>query len=529
MKIEKEFRDDHQVKLTVELDPEPFERAKHRAARQIAKRVKIPGFRPGKAPYGVILRQVGEGHIVEQALELLIEEQYPEILKEAEIEPYGPGTLDNVPKLDPPTFEFIVPLDVTVELGDYQNIQIPYEIPETTDEEVEAAIEQIRLQHGSRESVDRPAEIGDIVFMRINGLRTDVEDEAEAIIIEERFSSSTIQAEEKDYEWPFPGFSKELIDLSADQEKTITYIYPDDYEDENLRSAKAEFKIVVTNIQKQSLLAVDDQLAKTASEFDTLEAWKTDLKTNLEESNKAAYAESYDDQIMDKIVSSSTIKYPPQMITREKADILRGLEYRLSQQGITKELYLQIRGMNEESLDEEIAPVAEERMKRALILMKIAKAEEIEADPDRVKVEMGRTLQAFASTMTPNDAKKLASSEYIPSITSNIVADMLTQSTMDFLRATAKGEPWAPKSEITQSDNNEAETADTMQPEMEECLKKDESTPDTDTEPTSGDISTLEQTKASTEAKVETSSGEEEISEHEKTTAESVEDSTKNE
>ena len=112
MKIEKEFRDDHQVKLTVELDDDTFEKAKQRAARQIAKRIKIPGFRPGKAPYGVILRQVGEGQVVEGALELVIDEQYSEIIKEAEIEPYGPGTLDNVPELDPPTLEFIVPLSV---------------------------------------------------------------------------------------------------------------------------------------------------------------------------------------------------------------------------------------------------------------------------------------------------------------------------------------------------------------------------------------------------------------------------------
>jgi trigger factor len=521
LKIEKEFRDDHQVKLTVEMDSELFERAKRRAARQIAKRVKIPGFRPGKAPYGVILRQVGEGHIVEQALDLLVDEQYPEIIKAAEIEPYGPGKLDNVPELDPPTFEFIVPLDVEVELGDYTTIQIPFEIPETGDEEVESAIEQIRSQNASRESVDRPAEVDDIVFMRVSGIRTDLEDEEEATIVEERFSSATIREDENEEEWPFSGFSKELIGLSTDEEKTITYRYPDDHEDEPLQGAQAEYKVVVTNIQTQILPDVDDELAKTASEFDTLDEWKNDLTANLEERNKAAYAESYDDQIVDEIIFLSTIKFPPQIIENEKEEILRGLEYRLSQQGITKDIYLQIRGLDEEGLGEEIAPVAEERVKRALVLMEIAKTEEIKADPDKVKVEMGRTIQAISSTMTPNDAKKFSNSEYIPSLASNIVADLLTQSTMDFLRAMAKGEPWPPEGETAQGESDESEPAMVSQPEGETASAENETVPETETDA----ISTLELTETSPETEVEASSDDQVNEIDGETTSESDEDS----
>jgi trigger factor len=519
LKIEKEYLDDHQVKLTVEIDSDPFESAKRRAARKIAKSVKIPGFRPGKAPYGVILRQVGEGHIVEQALEILVEEQYPDIIKEAEIEPYGSGSLDNVPKLDPPTFEFVVPLDPSVELGDYKNIEIPFEIPETTDDAVDEAIEEIRKQHGTRESVDRPAEVEDIVFMRISGTRTDVEDEAEAEIVEERFSSSTIHMEEDETEWPFPGFSKELIGITADQEKTIEYVYPDDFEDESLQGAKAEFKIVVTNIQTQSLPAVDDELAQTASEFETLVAWKADLKTNLEERKKTEYSETYDDQILDEIISSSTVKFPPQMVAREKDEILRGLEYRLSQQGINRDLYLQIRGINEEELDDEISPVAEKRIKRALVLMEISKLEEIQADPDQVDSEIGRTIQAISSTMTPNEAKKLAKSDYIPSLASNIFTDMVTQSTMEFLRATAKGEPWPPESETLLDD--EEDPSETTQMEVDESEIEDESKPDSNPELDSKDLST--------EDDISSSPDDEDISGNEVQSADVSEDKTETE
>jgi len=223
LKIEKEIRTDHQIKLTVEIDSDPFEKAKHRAARQLAKRVKIPGFRPGKAPYGVILRTVGEGAVVKQAMEILIEEQYPKIIEEAEIKPYGPGTLEKVPELDPPTLEFVIPLEAEVELGDYKSINFPYQVPETSDEDLDKSLEQIQKQNVRRETAERPAKIGDVVFIQISARRTDAENKTEATLIENRFSSATIEEAENEYEWPYPGFSKELIGLSAQEEKTIEY------------------------------------------------------------------------------------------------------------------------------------------------------------------------------------------------------------------------------------------------------------------------------------------------------------------
>jgi trigger factor len=474
LKIEKEYQDDHQVKVTVEIDSDSFDTAKHKAARKIAKKVKVPGFRPGKAPYGVILRQVGEGYIVEQALDLWIEEQYPQLLKEAEIEAYGPGTLENVPTLDPPTLEFVIPLEPVVELGDYKSISIPYEPPATEDDEVESTIKRIQEQHAARESVDRPAEIGDVVYMRISGKRTDMDEGEDATIEEERFSSSTIKTELDPNEWPFPGFSTNLVGLSAEEEKTVSYYYPEEHEDENLQGAAVDFQVVVTNVQTLTLPEIDDELARTASEFDTLEEWKDDLRVNLEAQAQTAYAEEFDEKVIDQVVSDSVIKYPPQMIVREKEDILRGLEYRLSQQGLSKALYLQIRGIDEEGLDQEITPVAEDRVKRALVLMEVAKAEEIQPDPEMVQSEMGRTFEAISSSMTPNDAKKLAKSGYIPSLASNIVADLLTTTTVEYLRATARGEIWEPPYQPKDAESESGET--------DEDTATEEASPPEDTE-----------------------------------------------
>ena len=116
MKIEKELLEDHQIQLNVEIDADPFEKAKRQAARKIARKVRIPGFRPGKAPYNIIIRHLGEGAIVEDALDILVEDIYPKILDEAEVKPYGPGNLENIESLDPPTFKFVVPLAPEIEV-----------------------------------------------------------------------------------------------------------------------------------------------------------------------------------------------------------------------------------------------------------------------------------------------------------------------------------------------------------------------------------------------------------------------------
>ena len=127
MKIDIENLEDQQARLTVEVDNEQLEGAKRKAAKKIARRIKVPGFRPGKAPYKVIQRQVGDEVLLEESLEILVNDIYPEVIEEAEIKPYGPGNLENVVSLDPLTLEFVVPLMAEIELSDCHEIRFPYE------------------------------------------------------------------------------------------------------------------------------------------------------------------------------------------------------------------------------------------------------------------------------------------------------------------------------------------------------------------------------------------------------------------
>ncbi len=150
MKIETTILDDQQARLTVEIESDRLEEAKRQAANKLAKRVKIPGFRPGKAPYPVVLRTIGESAILEEALEILVDRVYPEIIKESEIKPYGPGRLEKISETtDPLTITFLVPLDAEVVLGDYKSIRKEYQPEPVSDDEIEESLEIVTRRTGN--------------------------------------------------------------------------------------------------------------------------------------------------------------------------------------------------------------------------------------------------------------------------------------------------------------------------------------------------------------------------------------------
>ena len=159
MNIQKLIQDDRQAKLTVEYTSDEFEGFKRRAAKKISKNVKIPGFRPGKAPFQVIVNHYGEEVIVQEALDLLIETDYPKILEQAEIEPSGSGNLETLEKIDPPKFILMVPLKPEINLGNYREIRKDYALKDFDPAEVDNYIMNLRRNSATIVPADRAAEV----------------------------------------------------------------------------------------------------------------------------------------------------------------------------------------------------------------------------------------------------------------------------------------------------------------------------------------------------------------------------------
>lgn len=470
MNIEKEILEDQQVKLTVEVDTEQLEAAKRKAAKNIARRIKVPGFRPGKAPYQVVRRQVGDEALLEESLEIVVNDIYPKVIDEVEIEPFGPGNLENVVSVDPLTLEFVIPLMAEVEVGDYHSIRLPYEPPEITDEDVEAVELDFRQRQAVEESADREAEVGDHVYIKLSAKRFEEEEgeeeEEAAPLIDERTTSMLIPDEEADTsnEWPFGGFSRELIGMSAGEEKTLAYTFPEDSPYESLRDVTAEFSILVEDVKARILPELNDEFAQALGEYEDLAALENDIRESLEQRALEEYNSDYDDRVIDQIVEASTIKYPPQMKESEINNVVQQLEGRLANQGLDMDIYLKTREMDAQGLRDEAEPVAETRVKRSLVLLEIARQEEIDVSEDELEEETSRTLESITQYMSDTDRKRFDSPETLMNITGNIYAEMRMRRTIEYLRSVANADAEA---ESTPNDEKSPEEADEGEPAVE--------------------------------------------------------------
>lgn len=462
MKIETENLENHQVKLTVDVDSDQLEIAKRKAAKKLAKRIKVPGFRPGKAPYGVIQRQVGDGALFEEGLEILINDIYPDVIKEAEIEPYGPGNLENIVSVEPLTLEFVVPLMAEVELGDYHEVRFPYELPEVTDQDVEAVENDFRQRQAVEETAERPAETGDHIYVRLSARRFEEEAESEpGNLIEERSTSMIIADEEEDTssEWPFDGFSRELVGMSVGEDKTLIYTFPEDSQFETLRDVTAEFSIEVEDIKARILPDLNDEFAQSLGEYEDLEALEKDIRESLEQRAEETYNAEYDDQILEAILEESTIRYPPQMLDSEINNVIHQLESRLANQGLDMDIYLKTRDLDEQGLREETTPVAEARINRSLILLEIAQKEEIEISEAELRQETEQTLNSITQFMSESDRKQFDSPNAMMNLAGNIYAEMRMNRTLEYLRSVAKGEEQSDSADKVEQDELSAEAA----------------------------------------------------------------------
>jgi len=460
LNIEQQTLENHQIKLTVQLEPTKLEEAKHRAARLISQQKKIPGFRPGKAPYPIILRTIGEEAILEEALDILVKEIYPKVIEEAKIKPYGPGSLENMPKLDPPTFEFIIPLEPEVALGDYKKIRIPYKLKPITKKDINKVLDDLRERQVVLEPSDQPAKEGDQVYIKLSIKRIHPAEGEVPNLVNDRRMPVVITSNkiENKSEWPFPGFSQKMLSLTKGEEKVFPYTYSEGSDFKDLRGKETELQVYVEEIKKRILPELTDEFAQSVGEqYENMAALIADIRKTLEKQSKEDYDNNYNDKIMLEMLKVTVIKYPPQMLDREIDLYLQQLENRLAQQKLDMDTYLKMRKIDTTALRTETKPLAEERLKRTLVLLEIAKSENIHVENSELESESMRTLDELGRMMPPDKARKTLTNEFVRGMIGNIGADLLVQHTWSYLESIARGEKEEPVTEI-KADAAEKET-----------------------------------------------------------------------
>lgn len=439
MKIETQPLDNHQLKVVVEVNPDEYEQSRQTAIRKLTQKVKIPGFRPGKAPTQIALKHLDPQLVVEETLETFVDNYYPKILEEAKIEPYGPGILEAIRNVEPPVMEFVVPLKPTVELGDYRSIRVPYEYENITQEDIDSTIKDLRVQLAVIEPVERPIQEDDIVYLDIKGEKIDEDGTSHETITSLSQYPIIIQSEQP-IEWPFPGFSKQLIGKNKEDSFDIEYTYPADFQNETLRGSHVRFQGVIHDIKHRVLPELNDEFAQSVGNYSNLDELIQAVRDSLEHQKQDEYHEEYDDLVLDQIINISSIHYPPQMVEKEKKNILEQLKDRLARVNMDIELYLKTRKISQEELDKEIEQNAERNIRRTLVLFEVADKENIKVDPNQLQNNTQQAVDDMIRLLPENKRTKLAEKQIASTIIENVMMNLLIESTLSRLRQIAKGE-----------------------------------------------------------------------------------------
>lgn len=457
MNTQTEHLENHTARLTVEVEPERLEQAKQTAAKNLSKRLNIPGFRKGKAPYRILLNYVGEAAILEDAVEVLGNEIYPKALDESAVEPYGPGSLEDFKVEDKPVFTFIVPLQPAVELNDYRSVSVDYTAPEVTDADVDRSVRSLREQQAVVEDSQEPVALGNRITAYVDGRLVDgeeTEEDAEEeehdhdheegehahhvddkTVIHEHNAVITLDDEGE----PAPGFAEALVGAAVGDHREFELTYPEDEKYGELSGKQVKFAVDIQKIENVTLPALNDDFAArvTAEEENPLSLLelRMRIRENLERSAEERARNEHSDKALTAIVEQATIKYPEAMIGEETERFLQRFDQDLRQRGITLDDYMRIYRKSREDLYTDYRETAIRNIERALVLREVASLENVTVTDEDIDAEIERNASQFG--MPVEDFRRLYNE---PAMRNLLLNDLLSRSVMDRISAIARGE-----------------------------------------------------------------------------------------
>jgi len=367
--------------LTIEVGEERTRRAMRDVARRISRQAKIPGFRPGKAPYHVVARMVGKDTLFQEVVDELGNTIYKEVLEETGLEPFGQAQITDY-ETDPLVLKMVVPLAPVVELGDYQQMRLDPGEEADEEEGINEMLRIIQERNSFRQPVERPAQWGDLAIVDIEGTvngEVVIGNEGRELILEAGSPH------------PLPGFGEKLLGMAVNEEREFTLTYPEESENKELAGQPAHFKVHLQDLKEKVLPDIDDDLARTVGSYEALE----DLKAELRRKVQAKAEQEFADRALTALVEMSEIEFPPMMLEKGIDDWLEEFDRSLGRQSLSLENYLQMRKLTEEELRTEVSPQVQERLKRSLALSKFVELEGFESESSEVEKALER-LSAIA-------------------------------------------------------------------------------------------------------------------------------------
>ena len=379
----------NELKLEFTIEAAKFDEAIKKVYAKSAKYFNIPGFRKGKAPMNIVEKYYGDEIFYEDAFNEVVPEVYEKELKENNIEAVSHPDIDvkQIGKGQDLIFTAVVQTKPEVKLGKYKGIELKKVEYNVSDADVDHELGHMQEKNARLVSVeDRAVENGDITVIDCEGFVDGKAFEGgKAENHELTIGSNTF----------IPGFEEQIIGMKIDEEKDINVKFPEEYFSEELKGKDATFKIKLHEIKKKEMPALDDEFAKDVSEFDTLAELKASIKEKIEEENKNKAKYETEDAAVKAGCDNVEIDIPSGMIETETDNMVKEIEQRLSYQGMKLENYLQMIGKTNEEFRKEYEEQAKTSVKSRLVLEAIIKAENIEADSEKVSAKIKEMAEMY--------------------------------------------------------------------------------------------------------------------------------------
>ncbi|MEX2563428.1 MAG: trigger factor [Nitriliruptoraceae bacterium] len=426
MKTSVETIDDLNVKLTVEVEPQRVKQAFDRAARELAKQVNLPGFRPGKAPRRILEQRLGTGAVAQAALEDAISDYYVEALQEERINPVGQPELD-VERFDEKegcAFTATVEVRPKFEPPDHTGITVTHPDWQADDDDIAEQLESLRERFAEVDEVDRAAEAGDLVTL-------DLTVEIDGEVLEDTKVTDALY--EIGSGGVTPTLDEEIIGKQAGDDFTYVDTLPEGYPEHG--GAEATFRVHVTDVREKTLPELDDDFAMTASAFDTIGELRADLRNTVLRYRIESAQHELRSNVLEAYLARVDIPLPAAMIDSEVEERLHRIEHQAQQYGMEADALLEAQGTTREEFETTARDEATNAVKARIVLDELAEKMSVGFEADDIEEEIVRHAQR--SGMAPEKVAEIIQQQgSLPML----VGDIMRRKAIDEIVAAASVE-----------------------------------------------------------------------------------------
>ena len=391
------------AKLVIEIEKDVFEQNIEKAYRKAKNQIYIPGFRKGKAPRKIVESMYGASVFYEDAINLLFPEAFSAAIESEKLDAIGNPSVTAVDTTDG-VLTLTVETDVfpTVTLGQYKGLEVPKAEVELADAEVDAEIERLRDRNARSVTVERAAQMGDTVVIDFEGFIDGVAFEGG------KGESYNLKLGSNSF---IPGFEDQLVGCSAGEEKAVEVTFPENYGASELAGKPATFQCKVHEVKESQKPELDDEFAKDVSEFDTLDELVADTRRKLTESREKSVEDAFRNAVLSKATENVQVAIPQTMVENSLDTMMQNFQYQLSMSGMTLKDYMQMLGLNEQSMRQSMTESATMRVRSELMLEEVVKAEGIEVTDEEVAARYQE--MADQSGMELDQVKSMVSEENV--------------------------------------------------------------------------------------------------------------------